>query len=280
MSQSQSLRINRTSTFAQQRGSTAGLIGAVIIHVGIIAATLFTFAHKLDIVDQSSPIVPVDLITIGDKTNIRPTVTKEQKVQADQESQVPKPDITPPAAALPVPEKAEVAPSDVPKKSEPITQPQPKPVPPGEKKQQKFDVNNILALLNQSQSKAAAPNAKVANRSVKGIGAQDAMTADLQSALSSQIMQCWSPPVGAPNANDLVVDFDLFLNPDGSVARTPQLVGNSASEYGRNPYTRAAADAAKRAIYTCAPYKLPASRYSLWQEINPFHFDPRQMMGQ
>ena len=44
------------------------------------------------------------------------------------------------------------------------------------------------------------------------------MTADLADALKSQIYRCWSPPVGAPNANDLVVDFDLQLNPDGTVA--------------------------------------------------------------
>jgi hypothetical protein len=86
--------------------------------------------------------------------------------------------------------------------------------------------------------------------------------------------------VGAPNAEDLIVDFDLLLNPDGSVARPPQLTGDSASAAASNPYTRAAAEAARRAIFECAPYKLPADRYSQWREINPFHFDPRQMMGQ
>jgi hypothetical protein len=115
---------------------------------------------------------------------------------------------------------------------------------------------------------------------MKGIGAQDAATADLQTALASQIMACWNPPVGAPNADDLVVDFDLFLNRDGSVARPPQLTGDSPAQVARSSYTRAAAEAARRAIYTCAPYKLPANRYNDWQEINPFHFDPRQMMGQ
>jgi hypothetical protein len=47
-----------------------------------------------------------------------------------------------------------------------------------------------------------------------------------------------------------------------------------------NPYTRAAAEAASRAIYQCAPYNLPAKRYSEWREINPLRFDPREMMGQ
>jgi len=45
-------------------------------------------------------------------------------------------------------------------------------------------------------------------------------------------------------------------------------------------YTRAASEAASRAVYQCQPYRLPADRYSLWREINPLRFDPRQMMGQ
>jgi outer membrane biosynthesis protein TonB len=284
MSQSQSLRIN--ATFAQRRGSTAGFVGAVVIHVTIIAATLFSFAHKLDIEDQSTPIVPVDLVTIGDKNNIAPTITKQQKIEADQEIQSPQPDMVTPTIAPPEVQQeeaaAEPAPSDiaVPQKK-PQPQPQTKPTPqPKADDKKKFDINNIMAMLDKQPSKAAAPNAKVANRAMKGIGAQDAATADLQTALASQIMACWSPPVGAPNANDLVVDFDLFLNPDGSVARPPQLTGDSAYEVAHNPFTRAAAEAARRAIFTCAPYKLPANRYNDWREINPFHFDPRQMMGQ
>jgi hypothetical protein len=72
------------------------------------------------------------------------------------------------------------------------------------------------------------------------------------------------------------VDFDVSLNPDGSVAHSTQLTAQSS---GGDPYFRAAAEAARRAIYTCAPYKLPADRYSQWREIGDFRFDPRQMMG-
>ena len=108
----------------------------------------------------------------------------------------------------------------------------------------------------------------------------NAMTADIETALRSQIQPCWSPPVGAPRPDELVVDFDLLLNPDGSVAQPPQLTADSAARAARDPYTRAAAEAARRAIYSCAPYKLPADKFAVWHEISPFHFDPRQMMGQ
>ncbi|MGH6828866.1 MAG: cell envelope integrity protein TolA, partial [Rhizomicrobium sp.] len=73
----------------------------------------------------------------------------------------------------------------------------------------------------------------------------------------------------------LVVDFDLVLNPDGSAARATSQALNSG-----NPYTRAAAEAARRAIFQCQPYKLPPNRYSQWHEINPLRFDPREMMQQ
>ncbi len=110
----------------------------------------------------------------------------------------------------------------------------------------------------------------------------NAMTADLQAdALANQVFKCWSPPIGAPNANDLVVDFDLQLNRDGSVALAATIGCRISGGSGdQSVHPRAAAEAARRAIYTCAPYKLPADRYSQWHEINPFHFDPSQMMGQ
>lgn len=267
------------------RISPFSLIAAVLLHGLIIAATFFTFAHKLDLETEEAPVVPVDLVTIGQKTNLQAMVKEQPKAPPKEQPQPAPPQpqpITPPPPAI----QPEPAPDQAP--SEPmIAKPEPVPVPkfkpqekPEEKKKQ-FDINSVLALLNKQQPTAAsAPNAKKGARNVKGFGAQNAMTADLQDALRSQIAQCWSPPVGAPHAQDLIVDFDLLLNPDGSVAQPPQLVGDSVSAAATNPYTRAAAEAARRAIYECAPYKLPQDRYSQWREINPFHFDPRQMMGQ
>jgi hypothetical protein len=75
------------------------------------------------------------------------------------------------------------------------------------------------------------------------------------------------------------VDYDVSLNPDGTVARL-QMTPETAVRAAGNGYTRAAAEAASRAIYECQPYKLPQDRYNLWHEINPLRFDPRQMMEQ
>lgn len=289
MSPSLAIRNSRLSPVTTVSGRTSpfGVIVAVLLHVGIIAATLFSFTHKLDIADESPPVVPVDLITIGKKTSLMAMVKVQPKAPPKEEAQQAPPTPTPSPIVTPQ-TKPEDAPDEAPSspqiaKAEPAPVPKMKPVPvkPAPPQKQKFDINNIAALLNkQTPAASSVRNAKTGAHDVKAFGAQDAMTADLQDALRSQIAQCWSPPVGAPHAEDLVVDFDLFLNQDGSVAGMPQLTGDSAQTAASNPYTRAAADAARRAIYQCQPYKLPADQFSKWHEINPFHFDPRQMMSQ
>jgi len=287
MSQSLAIRNSRLSlTTVSERTSPLGIVAAVLLHAGIIVATLFSFTHKLDIADESPPVVPVDLVTIGKKTDLMAMVKVQPKAPPKEDVQEAPPTPTPPIVTPQV--KPEDAPDEAPSspqiaKAEPAPIPKLKPAPvkPAPPVKQKFDINNIVALLNkQTPAAASVKNAKTGAHNVKAFGAQDAMTADLQDALRSQIAQCWSPPVGAPHAEDLIVDFDLFLNQDGSVAGMPQLTGDSAQTAASNSYTRAAADAARRAIYQCQPYKLPADQFSKWHEINPFHFDPRQMMGQ
>jgi len=261
---------------AGERRSPLGVIGSLLLHGGVIAATLFTFQHKLDIIDESTPVVPVDIVTLAAKTNVIASVKRAPKIEPPKVVPQPAPPVEAPKP--PQPDNSEPAPND---KAEPIVKPAP--APPKPKMQPKedkksFDVDNVLALLNKVAPAQKQTNARVADRDVTGIGAQNAMTADLQTLLLSQIRQCWSPPVGAPHPEDLVVDFDVTLNPDGSVARPPQLLVQSSAS-ADDPYFRAAAEAARRAIYTCAPYKLPADRYSQWREISDFRFDPRQMMG-
>jgi len=277
------------ATMAGDRRSPVGFIGSALIHAGIIGATLFTFAHKLVIPDESPPVVPVDLVTIAEKTNVRAAVKMPPKVQPKEEEQPVQPPKPEKSEAPPQQEQQAETPPPPPEPTvEPIKAPPPPPLPvpktkpqtEAPQKKEKFDINNIMALLDKrAPAEKSAPNVRAADRIIKGIGAQTAMTADLQDAMLSQIRDCWSPPVGAPHPEELVVEFELFLNPDGSVAQPPQLSAASQSAVGHDSYTRAAAEAARRAIYTCAPYKLPANRYSDWRDIT-LNFDPRQMMGQ
>ena len=139
---------------------------------------------------------------------------------------------------------------------------------------------NFNSLLDQlTKPDKPVKTAKAGPRIIPGVGSGNLMTADLADSLRSQMRRCWSPPTGAPNANDLIVYFDVALNPDGTVGRV-QMTPGTAAAAATNGYTRAASEAASRAVYQCQPYRLPADRYNLWREINPLGFDPRQMMGQ
>jgi hypothetical protein len=236
-----------------------GWLGSGLLHAGIIAATLVTWSHTLELPAESTPVVPVDLVTLSDKTDIAPMSVAAPK---------PPEDLPPPQQQQQT-QPTEVAPAA-------DQTPTPKPAPP--KPKEKFDVNNILALLDKKKSAAPVQkNARVGAQNIKGFGAMDAMTADLRALLQSEVYKCWSPPVGAPHPEKLIVSYELFLRRDGSIGQAPQLLGTGVPS--NDPYMRAAMEAARRAIYTCAPYKLPADRYNQWRDIN-FIFDPREMMGQ
>lgn len=273
-------RISLVSGAGESHSPVAWIV-AILLHAGIIAATLVTFAHRLDITDESAPTVPVDLVTFAPKTNVM-AQTKEQKAppkdrqvtpQPDQmQMPVPKPMPSPPTAE-PAPPKPEQA-----AKAEPTPTPKAKPQPPAPEKKPSTD-QDFAALINKYSAPAATDkNVKPGTRTVAGVGAMNAMTAELQSLLQSQIKECWSPPIGAPHPERLIVDFELFLNRDGSVAQPPQLAANSAAATRGDPYMLAAAEAARRAIITCAPYKLPADHYNDWRDIT-FTFNPADMVN-
>jgi outer membrane biosynthesis protein TonB len=252
-------------------GPRAGLVLSLVLHAALIGATYFTWSRMLDATPESHS-VPVDLITVTEKTNVAAMAPPPPPTPPKLE--IPQPTLEAP----PLPQFQQVEPAPEPPMPDIKIAPEPKkvedtPKPPDKPKQASQD---FAALLNKlTATPKAPPNAKVGPRVVQGIGQANAMTADLADALKSQIYQCWSPPVGAPNPSDLVVDFDLVLNQDG----TPGRATSDALSSG-NTYPRAAAEAARRAIFQCQPYKLPPDRYSQWREISPLRFDPRQMMNQ
>lgn|SRR5512135_364912 len=282
MSQGRSQARNRYAP-TTAHGSRVGLLGALLLHGMLALAAIFTWQHHLEITDESAPVVPVDLVTIAAKTNIAPTVRRPQPNVEPKETP-PQPIEVPIPKPAPTPPKAEVAPAPMPVKAPPVM-PKPAPLPktvqetptPIAKPDTKPKADDFSALLNKLTAPAATPrNAKVADRTTRGVGAMNAMTMDLSDALKNQIAQCWNPPVGAPHPEQLIPVFRLFLAPDGNVVQPPQLAADSAAQAASDPFMRAAAEAARRAIYTCAPYKLPADKYNIWRDIT-VDFDPRKM---
>jgi len=254
------------------RGPRFGVAFSTVFHGLIFAAAFLTFNRSFN-TPEDSHVVPVDLVTIADKTDVA-----AQAPPTPEPEKMDKP--VPALEAPPEPKMQELEPAPEPEmpkfdvakdKPKPVDKPQPT------KKQQAQDFNALLNKLTTPDK--PVKTAKAGPRVIPGVGAGNLMTADIADALKSQIYRCWSPPTGAPDARDLIVDYDLSLNPDGSVGRLQMTPGTAAAAAG-NGYTRAAAEAASRAIYQCQPYRLPPDRYAQWREINPLRFDPRQMMGQ
>lgn len=92
-------------------------------------------------------------------------------------------------------------------------------------------------------------------------------------AFRSQISRCWSPPAGGLGDQTVIVRLRIELNPDGSLARPPQVMNAGAP-----PFFQAAAESAVRAVFACQPYAMPPGKYDQWRDM-VLNFDPRQMYG-
>ncbi|HEX4303059.1 MAG TPA: hypothetical protein VHZ78_09720 [Rhizomicrobium sp.] len=279
------VRIDRRPTTARGWG-VGGVVVALVLHAIVIGVTLLTFAHKIELADESPPVVPVDLVTIADKNNVAPTVERTVKpvprdeVKPPTDVPVPTPAPTPPPAEAapmpPTPKPAALTPAPAPKPT-PAPKPEAKPTPPDKPKKPKVDAVNAL-LDNLLATPPATPrNARPSDHTRQGVGAMNAMNVELAQALRNAIIPCWTPPAGAPNPERYIPYFRIFLARDGTVAQPPQLQADSAVQAASDPYMRAAVEAARRAIYTCAPYRLPADKYGSWGDFT-IDFDPRKMV--
>jgi outer membrane biosynthesis protein TonB len=286
----------RSSNNTPERDS---LLGAAILSAALHAAALFgafvVWPYVAPPISLQADIVPVDLLTVADTTNISPQEKAEEPAppepqpvpveipppQAPEFAAAEEPPPPPPDDDAPALEPEEKKTVEEPPKPEPqryaMSSPRAKPKP--EKPKEEFDINKILKSLDagdkQPKETKQAPSKATAERTVRGAGAQTAMTASEIDALRSQLAKCWNVPVGAPDPAALVFRVRVFLNEDGTIASPPQLLdqGNLS-----DPYFRAAADSAIRAVHICGPYELPPEKYAAWNEI-VIKFDPREMAG-
>ncbi|MGF1455367.1 MAG: hypothetical protein ACFB6R_08320 [Alphaproteobacteria bacterium] len=124
--------------------------------------------------------------------------------------------------------------------------------------------------------RAPSLEGEAADRSRAAAGQQTGLTVNETDAIKAQLKRCWSPPTGAPNAQELIVTLRVNFNPDGSVAGVPRVVSSWHSQ--SDGYMRAATDRAVRAVLQCQPFQLPVERYKSWRRVD-LEFDPRFLLG-
>jgi hypothetical protein len=95
-------------------------------------------------------------------------------------------------------------------------------------------------------------------------------------ALRQHIARCWNPPIGAKDAENLKIEIEVTMNPDG----TPRAASIGSRSNLSDPFYRAAAESALRAVNNrrCWPYPLSAETYDQWQDLTLI-FDPKELLG-
>ena len=252
----------------------------------IVIATLslpFIVKKPIDL----PPIISVELIQIGDLTNIpfAPKAKKIiEKVKKEQEKLVseqapPKKVKKEKPDAVPLPDQ----------KSEKIKKIEEKKQNPEKiddeikqvsefEKDEMFDPSKIAALIDKSKEEIA----ETTKKSNKVTQSEDssmnlsALTLNEEDALKAQIFGCWSIPLGLPYNENLLVRIKLKLKPDGTVIKTEILDHARMNKPGQGFY-KVLAESALRAVQLCQPLRVPTTGYERWKDLQ-LNFDAREML--
>ena len=102
------------------------------------------------------------------------------------------------------------------------------------------------------------------------------LTASEIDLIRQQIERCWNVPAGARDAQDLDIEIKAVVNPDGTVQQATIVDGG---RYASDPFFRAAADSAKRALLNpqCSPLLVPPDKYEAWHNLDLF-FNPKDLL--
>ncbi len=100
-------------------------------------------------------------------------------------------------------------------------------------------------------------------------------TIAIQDSIRSQFIDCWNVPYGALNTDKIQVQVNIELDTNGKVLAANII---NLREYNKDPFFRAMADSALRAVHSCSPLQgLPKEKYGLWKKMELI-FDPRGMI--
>ena len=96
-------------------------------------------------------------------------------------------------------------------------------------------------------------------------------------AVKRRMEPCWNFQAGSKKAQDIIVEIEVKLRPDGYVSDA-KITNRSGLK--SDPFKLAAGESALRAVLnpSCQPYILPANRYDVWKDIK-LTFNPREMLG-
>jgi outer membrane biosynthesis protein TonB len=255
-----------------------GLALSAALHVLLFLFLYFGLPVLFTPLPEHHVPVPFEIVEIADITNTR-LKDQEPKPEPKPEPPPPKPEVKP--------QPAQVQALPQPKPPEPQVEalkPALKPKPPEPAKPKTDEFAKLLKNLEankkpdtpKTESKADSKEQTTAHANSQAPALSDRLTISQEDALRRQIEQCWNIPIGARDAQSLIVQLSIDVNPDRTVQHAEVV---DKSRMATDSFYRAAAEAALRAIYNprCSPLELPADKYDQWKHID-FTFDPRDML--
>jgi hypothetical protein len=234
----------------------AGWLASILIHacVGLLIVFGFPWLFASDRDSVAVEIVPVEIVTIAEVTDVSPIAPMEEVEAAN-----------------------EVPPEEI--------EDEPEPAPEPERPRQR-SLASFLDDVTKTKAPTQRPNKGPRGENPRmGAGRSAAETVTLEARAAAVARdhilrnRCWRAPADMPNPDQLAVRMRFRLDARGRVVGRPV---PSRSAMG-NPELRVAIQRAEHAVLQCDPFPFPndpalRDHYDLWREMD-VNFDFREMSG-
>lgn len=292
-----------------ERAERYGLGVAAVGHVALfVALSLSLFSARV----PKPPVADTMDVQLVDKvglTSAAPKVAQEAPAPSVAPEQGPPTEAAPPPPApAPKPEpkpsppkpepKPEVKPEPKPTPAKPEPKPAPeKPAKPAPQKQppKKTGLSSdfLKDLPKDTPGKEKPKGSRLGSDFLKGLSADKSTgkanapraaavsaqsMASLGAAIIAQVKRCYQYPSGGTDIQRIVTVLDLRMTRDGRVSLATAVDHEGISDTNRR-YVSQMDDAAKRAVYQCAPLKLPPDLYDGGWEHIQIGFHPEALGG-
>jgi hypothetical protein len=265
-------------------------VASLALHAGAVALAFLSLPEYLRTRVVEAPVIPIELIDkaeLGPVTSVPAAAPKPKPLPEKRpETPVEQPPAPPKTEEKKEPEPKKEPPPAEAKKDPPKEPPKkdpPKKDPP--KKPDDLDLDALAALIDKSKKDPPAGGPADATEESdtprEQIGPGDRLTVTEIDKMRAAVARCWnaSAILGAPNPETLVVEIDIDLNRDGTLAGTPRVVNAAAIALSGNRFWKVAEQNAVRAVQACQPYDFfDPARYQEWRAFT-LNFDPSIMAG-
>ncbi len=284
-----------------------GIIYSIGLHLVVLVLAIFGMPFLQRDPPPLDQAITVEIVTIADKTtSIEPPskarprpkskpkpAPKPKPVEQRPTPKPPKPQIaaappSPAAEPIPLPKpkpkpkpqvKAEPKPKAKPKpETKRTAKPRVKATPRAKPRRERQQDDMLAALRSVDEFEKSAPRTdappKKDDKKTPVASLDSRLTISELDALKQQLYRCWNVPLGVRDPASLVVRIRVTMRPDREVLSTEVL--DRSGRMG-DPYYRAMAESAVRAVRKCSPLRLPAGKFEQWKTFT-FRFDPREMV--